>query len=75
MMFKQFYAKFLLFMISLLLLSMLVNKASAQVFSQELEKYFEQFTDSEDQTELLEQLEDWLENPLDLNKASKDGLV
>lgn len=66
---------FLFVVIQSLLLLLLASPIYSQVFSHELEKFLEQLTDNEDQTELLEQLEDWLENPLDMNQASKEEML
>jgi hypothetical protein len=47
----------------------------AQDYSPQWEKYLELGDDIEDQTELIEQLEDWLANPLDLNKATQADML
>lgn len=62
---------FVFCLIHLFIFLIKINISSAQINSIELERYLELITDDEDQTELLEQLEDWLETPLDLNKATK----
>ncbi len=52
-----------------------VDNLKAQTIHPDWEKYLEQYEDSSDQSQLLDQLEDLLKNPLNLNTASLQDML